>query len=205
MPFAQQLLPDLAGAVDAVVGRVDALDVGVQFGVADRPRRGWPPLDGVVGAGGHRAAVFGQDTADRLDTEHVGVLVDEGHECVCGRSSSAAKKAEAAFRISLAGRSSAFSRRSRFSLADSILSRDQVSTEPGAIHPSRHPSRREPEPDRQGALLRAVATHPRGLHPVTGTRRRPPAEPAGPPHARLQHPPIGHRPGGRHAPQRLFS
>ncbi|MET8005426.1 hypothetical protein [Nonomuraea glycinis] len=44
----------------------------------------------------------------------------------------------------MAGRSSAFSRRSRFSLADSILSRDQVSTEPGAIHPSRHPSRREP-------------------------------------------------------------
>ena len=42
------------------------------------------------------------------------------------------------------GRSSAFSRRSRFSLADSILTRDQVSTEPGAIHPSRHPSRREP-------------------------------------------------------------
>jgi hypothetical protein len=34
---------------------------------------------------------------------------DEPHECVCGRSNSAAKKADAALRISFARRSSAFS------------------------------------------------------------------------------------------------
>jgi hypothetical protein len=48
-----------------------------------------------------------------------GVLGDEPHERGEGRSSSAAKKAEAAFKISLARRSSAFSRRNRFNSADS--------------------------------------------------------------------------------------
>ena len=47
--------------------------------------------------------MLGQHGADRLDAaEAVPVLVDERYERVCGRSSSAAKKAAAAFRISLA-------------------------------------------------------------------------------------------------------
>jgi len=51
--------------------------------------------------------VLGQHAADRLDTtELITMLVDEPHERICGRSSSAAKKADAAFKISLARRSS---------------------------------------------------------------------------------------------------
>jgi hypothetical protein len=57
--------------------------------------------------------VTGQDTADRLDSEHLAVLVDERYERFDDRSSSAAKKADAAFKISFARRSSAFSARSR--------------------------------------------------------------------------------------------
>ena len=45
--------------------------------------------------------------ADRLDPEHFPVLVDEVDQYLRGRSSSAAKKAEADLRISLARRSSA--------------------------------------------------------------------------------------------------
>ena len=52
----------------------------------------------------------GERPADRLDpAEAVPVLVDERYERVCGRSSSAAKKLAAAFRISFARFSSAFS------------------------------------------------------------------------------------------------
>src|SRR5699024_2177731 len=50
---------------------------------------------------------------DRLDAELLAVVVDEGDDYRCGRSSSAAKKAEARFRISLARRDSANSARSR--------------------------------------------------------------------------------------------
>jgi hypothetical protein len=57
--------------------------------------------------------VAGQDSAHRLDPEHLAVCVDERYERFDGRSSSAAKKAEAALRISFARRSSAFSARSR--------------------------------------------------------------------------------------------
>ena len=51
------------------------------------------------------------DTPAQPTIGTVGVLGDELHEREEGRSSSAAKKAEAAFRISLARRNSAFSRR----------------------------------------------------------------------------------------------
>ena len=53
--------------------------------------------------------------------EAVPVLVDEAHERRCGRSSSAAKKAEAAFKISFARRSSATSRLSRLTSSDSSV------------------------------------------------------------------------------------
>ncbi|MFJ7905275.1 hypothetical protein ACIQ6V_33135 [Streptomyces sp. NPDC096198] len=44
--------------------------------------------------------MLGERPADRLDpAEAVPVLVDERYERVCGRSSSAAKKLAAAFRI----------------------------------------------------------------------------------------------------------
>jgi hypothetical protein len=57
--------------------------------------------------------VAGEHTADRLDAEHLLELVDERCERFDGRSSSAAKKADAAFKISFARRSSAFSAGSR--------------------------------------------------------------------------------------------
>jgi hypothetical protein len=56
-----------------------------------------------------------QGRADRLDSEGVAVLVNEGHHHFARRSSSAwAKNAAAFFRISLARFSSKFSRWSRF-------------------------------------------------------------------------------------------
>src|SRR5699024_11751508 len=48
----------------------------------------------------------GQRSTDRLDAELMPVLVDVLHDQRCGRSSSAAKKAEADLRIELALRSS---------------------------------------------------------------------------------------------------
>jgi hypothetical protein len=75
--------------------------------------------------------VLGQHGADRLDTPTqatvvalltaVGVLADELHDQREGRSSSAPKKAAAAFRIEFARRSSAFSRFNRLTSADSSL------------------------------------------------------------------------------------
>jgi hypothetical protein len=80
------------------------------------PRRG--PPEHKAGAsprrgksGGDLAAVLGQHATDRLDpklTTHnsrhqvVTMLVDEPHERGDGRSSSAAKKAEAVFKIAFA-------------------------------------------------------------------------------------------------------
>ncbi|MDQ1017860.1 hypothetical protein QFZ43_004409 [Streptomyces afghaniensis] len=58
-------------------------------------------------------SMVGQHMADRLDPEHLLELVDERYERLDGRSSSATKKADAAFKISFARRSSAFSARSR--------------------------------------------------------------------------------------------
>jgi len=49
------------------------------------------------------------------------MLGDEPGDDRCGRSSSAAKKADAVFKIALARRNSAFPRRNRLSSADSSL------------------------------------------------------------------------------------
>src|SRR5262249_39731264 len=104
-------------------------DRGLQLLIAGRSRRRLPALGVVVSGGGDRAAVLAQHGADRLDTPaqpartHAAglVLVDEPHERCCGRSSPAAKKTDAALRISLARRSSAFSRFSRLISACSSL------------------------------------------------------------------------------------
>jgi hypothetical protein len=53
-----------------------------------------------------------QHFADRLDPELLPVDVDVGDYLVCGRSSSAAKKTDADFRIALALRNSRTSRSS---------------------------------------------------------------------------------------------
>jgi hypothetical protein len=45
--------------------------------------------------------VLGEHSADRLDPMFIPVRVDERADHVCGRSSDAAKKIEAAFNISL--------------------------------------------------------------------------------------------------------
>ncbi|MER5698857.1 hypothetical protein ABT255_32675 [Streptomyces mirabilis] len=68
------------------------------------------------------AVVLGERPADRLDSaEAVPVLVDERYERVCGRSSSAAKKLAAAFKISFVRFSSATSFLRALSWADSSV------------------------------------------------------------------------------------
>ncbi|WP_329452867.1 caspase family protein [Streptomyces sp. NBC_01724] len=64
---------------------------------------------------------LGEDVADRLDAEQVLVLVDVGDLHRSGRSSSAAKNAEAVFRIAFARRSSFTSRSSSAIRAASAL------------------------------------------------------------------------------------
>ena len=91
--------------------------------------RGWGLPDVlVVRRRGDLQPVLGEHPADRLDTPAqatgfavVGVLADEVHDHREGRSSSAPKKAAAAFKMALARFSSAFSRFSRRTSADSSV------------------------------------------------------------------------------------
>jgi hypothetical protein len=77
--FAAHLLPHFVGAIRAVLFAPDARDDGLQYLVADRPRRalrriglfGFPPE---VGRGGDR-----HHAADRLDPIRRTMLVDERH------------------------------------------------------------------------------------------------------------------------------
>jgi len=57
-----QLAPDLLDPVDLEVLLAHALDLDLELGVAQLPRRGWPRTRLVVGGGGDL-----QDLADRLD------------------------------------------------------------------------------------------------------------------------------------------
>src|SRR3954453_13996939 len=67
--------------------------------------------------------MLGEHPADRLDPEPVPVGVDERHYFLDWRSSSAPKKADAAFKISFARRSSRFSRSSsRIRARSSVVS-----------------------------------------------------------------------------------
>src|SRR5690606_17720558 len=108
-----------AGSADAEVRRMDPLDLAFEPLVALLAAGDAALLAHPVGRLGDRCPVLGQHATDRLDSEAVSILVDEGADQRCGRSSSAAKKAEAAFKISLARLSSRFSDRSRFSSAAS--------------------------------------------------------------------------------------
>ena len=87
-----------------------------------RPRGRFPLLDLVVAARGHL-----QNCADALDPQTptlddiVAVSVNERGYFLCWRSSSAPKKLAAAFKMSLARRSSAFSRLRRLSSASSSV------------------------------------------------------------------------------------
>ena len=105
--------PHLADAVTGVVVGVDALQRCGDRRIADGPGRGRPGFERIVGARRNARGGVCQCPHDRLDAELLAVVVDEGDDYRCGRSSSAAKKAEARFRISLARRDSANSARSR--------------------------------------------------------------------------------------------
>src|SRR5690606_1450176 len=120
--LAQQLQPDLAHAVHLEVLLPYAADLLAQHGVAMPACR--PPfrldLTGRVRVVGRRSDR--QHPADRLDSVSAPVFVDERRHSLNRRSSSAwAKYADALRRISLAWRSSRFSRSSAFIRAGSPL------------------------------------------------------------------------------------
>jgi hypothetical protein len=75
---------------------------------------GGPAVAGLlVGGRRDRQSVLGEHPADRRDAEHLFVIVDEFHDHAYRRSSSAAKKTDADFRISFARFSSFTSARNR--------------------------------------------------------------------------------------------
>src|SRR5207248_1976089 len=119
--LAVQLAPDFVGTIHPVILVVHPPDLFHQFLIAHRPRR-WRARPGsVIGGRGDLDPELGQHGTDRLDPEPVLVFRDERYERGSRGSSSLAKKADAAFKISFARRSSAFSRRSRFTSSDSSL------------------------------------------------------------------------------------
>ena len=93
--------PQLARPVDPVVRRPQRHQHHGHRRMAASPSRHRPRLGVVVARRGDR-----QLRADRLDPEVFAAGVDEGHHHLCGRSSSAAKKADADFKIAFARRSS---------------------------------------------------------------------------------------------------
>ena len=106
-----QLQPGLPGPVHLLVaGLAQPEDLGEDLRVPHAARRRRPLHGRIIGARGDLPAVLAEHPADRLDPEPFLLLADEPHERPSGRSSSAAKKADAAFRISFARRSSATSR-----------------------------------------------------------------------------------------------
>jgi hypothetical protein len=118
----RQLLPHAPGAVGLVVVCVHRADDGHERLVAVLARRRRPLLAGVVAA--HTPV---QGPADRLDPEARAVRVDEAHRFGRIGSSSRAKYALAALRISFARRSSLFSlRNAAISLA--LRARQAVTT-----------------------------------------------------------------------------
>ena len=193
--LALQLPPDLAHAIDPEVLLEHAPNLGLQGGVPLRPRRqpgGIGPLGGmgVVGRRGDR-----QHLADRLDPIRLAVIVDEGDHGLNRRSSSAwAKYADALRRISLACRSSRFSRSSAFSFVGHIRrhASPHAAVALGLLHPliqrlrraadlgrdrdDRRPARRharfviQHHPHRAGADLRRKLVRRLACHGSTFSR-----------------------------------
>ena len=103
---------DFAGAVDAEIVGMHGADLTEDLAGTDHPWR----LDSArtqVGSYRGRSDLGGriaQCRTDRIDSVFIAVSRDELHDQRCGRSISAAKKAEACFKIVFARRSSRFSR-----------------------------------------------------------------------------------------------
>src|SRR5690606_33234032 len=117
--------PHLARPINPVVRLVLGLDHLAQLRISQRPRRWRTGLGRVVGARGDL-----QLLADRLDPELEAVGVDELHYLVDGRSSSAAKKADALRRVAFARGGSRTSRSSSASRSASAV------VVPGRMPPS---------------------------------------------------------------------
>jgi hypothetical protein len=92
-----QVSMHLAGTIDAAIRSMLLFDQHRQFPVTARPRGRLALVCRVVRRWGDR-----QLLADRLDPELLPVLINERDHRLCGRSSSAAKKAEALRRIAFA-------------------------------------------------------------------------------------------------------
>ena len=114
-----QLQPHFPGTIGPVIVVVLRDDDPFQGLIPQRPRRRRAGSRLVIAGRGEFAAQLSELGANRLDPVLVLVPVDELDDQRCGRSSSAAKKAEAAFRISFARRNSLFSAFSFRSSADS--------------------------------------------------------------------------------------
>src|SRR5882757_9997056 len=98
--------------------------------IAYSPFRRLPCPDLVVGGRGDRDPVLRKHATDRLDPELPTMFIDIGDQDLAGRSSSAAKKADALLRISFARRSSAFS------FFNSRISAISAVVLPGLVPPS---------------------------------------------------------------------
>src|SRR4051794_38441655 len=155
-------------------------DQGDEVGVGQLPLRGLLVDPLVVGRGADLDAVLGQHGAHGLDTSGqpglavraallvVLVLGDEPGHRFSGRSSSAAKKAEAAFKMAFARRSSAFSRFNRLISAES--SDVTPGLAPASTSACRHhfrtvsavptPSSSGPEPSRPSPTRAHRGSHP---------------------------------------------
>ncbi len=113
--------PHLAYPVAGVVSLINVPDTGHERLVPTGPGRWLTLLVSVIRAHSNPCSSPFQGTHDWLDSKLVFVLINEGDDHFDGRSSSAAKKAEARRRISLALLASANSARSlRFSVSKSI-------------------------------------------------------------------------------------
>ena len=109
-PGAVHRVVHLPHPVHGVVLRVDSRELLEKEFVSQSPCGGWPALGSAVAAGGDEPTIRrAEHAADGLDPETIAVFVDERDHLVVGRSSSAAKNADAVFKISLARRSSLFS------------------------------------------------------------------------------------------------
>src|SRR5699024_8886993 len=111
--FAVDRLPHLPHPVTGIVRLIDILDHHHQRPVPTGPGRGLTLLVCVIRAHSNPCSSHRQGSHDWLDSELVAIVVDEGDDHFDGRSSSAAKKADALFRISLALFASANSARDR--------------------------------------------------------------------------------------------